>query len=311
MRLFDPATADSITEWRLPAAAERPLASWIGDADAMLLGYDGAVHEHRYEHADALIEQNRAYARQRRIARHRADGDGPAAWAEAAKLAQADPALGRYMQVSMLEADLRRPDAEVSLDCVNTVLTDAPAWTYICLGHAAYDGERFDLAHQWLAQGRELAKGEVDALTLRRIAECDYLARAYRDAAAGLTAVLTQPDLDPAVAPTVALQQVASLLLAERPAAARRAVTRIGQPDPWGRYGDIVAITSARLIGRFITGLEDENLMSAGLNRLLAVFAERSLLFRDDVYFFSGELARQRGNRAGGRAVPALHRRIP
>jgi len=94
------------------------------------------------------------------------------------------------------------------------------------------------------------------------------------------------------------LERVAALTRAGRPAEARQAAATIGAADAFGRAGDVVAATSARMIARFITGAESENPLTTGLERLLGAFAERSLLFEDDAYFFVGEMARQRGDPA-------------
>jgi hypothetical protein len=297
VRLFDPATGESIADWRLPGGGERPLAAWIGEADAMLLGHEGAVHEHDYAQADKLIERSRPYARQRQLGRLVAEGDFTGAWAATAALCEADAPLGWATRLAVLEAALRRAGKTVPAGWAEVVLADAPPPTYLCLGHAAYDGEQFDRAREWLHRGRA-STGEVDALSVRRLAECDYLGQAYDDAAAEFAQVLARPDNDPLSAPTIVLQHVAALMLGGHPAEAHQVAATIGQPDAFGRPGDAVAATSARIIARFITGIESESLMAEGLDGLLASFAERSLLFRDDGAFFAGELARQRGDLA-------------
>ncbi|MCK4340246.1 MAG: protein kinase [Phycisphaerae bacterium] len=299
VQLSDPATAETIAKWALPVEAENPLGVWIGEADALLLGYEGGVYEHRFDYANTLIERSRAHARQRRIARHLADRDVAAAWAAADELALLAPELEHWVRVNILEIALRRSHSDIPRAWVEVVLADAPASTYLQLGHAAYDGEEFEPAREWLRRGRELAGGEVDAFTLQRIAECDYLFEAYDVAAGELAEVLTRPELAPADAPTVALQRVAALVLAGRPAEARQAALRVGEADPWGRFGDLVAGSSARTIARIMTGLEDETVMSVAFSNIVPQLApERRLHYLDDGQFFNGELARQRGDRA-------------
>ncbi len=311
VHLYDPVTGESIAEWPLPVATQHPLAAWIGDADAMLLGDGDGVYEHRYDQADTLIERGRPYARQRQIVQQIKSGDIVAAWATAAQLSQLDPDLGRWARLNILEIALRRPHVAIPLDWIESVLDDrASAATYIRLGHAAYDGERFDSARRWLQRGRELARDvadagspaqdqeRIDAFTLWRIAECDYLFGANDQAEAELAAVLRRPDFNPALVPTVALQRVAALALAGRAAEARQAAPRVSEPDAWGRYGDSAAGSSARIIARVMTGLEDETLAAATLDNLLAAVDERSLLYLDDARFYAGELERQRGDLA-------------
>jgi WD40 repeat protein len=298
VRLFDPATGESIASWPLPTATEHPLATWIGDdADAMLLSHDKGVYEYRYAAADAVIERNRAYAREQRVARSLADTDFTAAWSAAGRLCELNPRRGRYAQLSVLEAALRRPAAEVPPDWADTVLAQAPGHAFARLGHAAYDGERFLLAQQWLRRASTLADGALDAFSRWRLAACDYLAGAYDDAAPELAAVLQQPDFDPAQAPTAALQRVAALWLAGHPAAARQAALHVGDADAQGRGGDIVATTYASAIARVITGLEREDRVTALVDSLVGNMGERPLLFQEDEHFFAGELAAQRGDR--------------
>lgn len=299
VRLFDPASAEGIANWAVPSASPRPLAAWLGEADALLVERGGSVYEQRYDHADALIERSRPYAVQRQIARHVAGGDFAAAWAAAAELAAYDAELGLWTRVDVLSVALRRPGRDVPEHWTATVLHGATPTVWLQLGHAAYDGERFAQAREWLRAGFELVGGEVDALTLQHIAECDYLFGAYGAAADEFAELLKRADLDPAGVPTIALQRVAALVLAGRAAEGRQAALRVNDPDAWGRYGDLVAGASARIIARVLAGLEDETVMSMALSNLLTgLDPERRLLYWDDARFFAGELARQRGDLA-------------
>ncbi len=324
IRLCDPTTGDDIATWRQPAGTDHPMAAWIGEADAMLLGYGGGVFEHRYEYADNLIERNRPYVRERQIARLLDNGDVTGAWAATADLAARDPRRGRCARINLLEVALRRLKYPVPAEWGDAVLlpeTGEAALddtrrgaTYLQLGHAAYDGEQFDLAHAWLARGRELLAGDadepadadpnapsrpldsdLDAVTLRRIAETDYLAENYDAAAAGFAEVLRRRDLDPATVPTLMLERTAALVLAGRTDEARQVALRLGEPVRRG-YGDLVALASARIISRVLAGLEDETFASAAIDDLVTRFDKR-LLYWDDVPFFVGELARARGDR--------------
>jgi tetratricopeptide (TPR) repeat protein len=164
------------------------------------------------------------------------------------------------------------------------------------LGHAAYDGERFDLAREWLGRSVALAGNTADAFTRWRLASCHYLAGDYDAAEAELDATLQQPDFDPAQAPTAALQRVAALWLAGRADEAVAAAQRIGERSGPGRRGDPVAATYASAIARVITGTEAEDRLSTVVGSLLGNVGQRSLAFQEDIHFFVGELARQRGD---------------
>lgn len=317
VRLYDPATGEGLANWPLAAESEQPLAAWVGDdADAMLLGQDHRVFEYRYAAADAIIERNRAYARERRVAESLANANYADAWQAATELRELDAQRGSAVQLAVLDAALRRPNVEVPaawIEAACPTMTEAPAAaarTCLRLGHAAYDGERYELARSWLRRGFDLTAEDesaaarapsttplpaVDALTRLRLAQCDYLVGAYDEAAQGLAGVLRQPDLDPAGAPAAALQRVVALLRAGRTGEARRAALHIGDPDPFGRRSEVVATTYASVIARLLTGVERESAAAAVLDSLLASFGERPLLFQDDEHFFAGEMATQRG----------------
>jgi tetratricopeptide (TPR) repeat protein len=262
----------------------------------MLLGHKEGLSEHAYRDTDDLITRNRAYARHRAAVRHLADGQVEAAWQSAAALRKDDDALGWGAQVAILDSLLRRVGQDVPEEWINTVVGGAPPHTLLRLGHAAYDGERFELAGPWLEQGGAQVADAPDAETALRIAQCRHLAGEYALAAEQFGRVLRAPDLDNATIPTVQLQQVAALVLAARTDEARAAAYRVDslrRPSP---RIDVVAATSARDIARFLTGLTSENLLAASVEALLGRFAEGSLRFHDDGPFFAGELARQRGD---------------
>ncbi len=296
--LLDPATGEPVADWSLPTDAARPLAAWIGSADALLLGLDQGLYKYSYEAANALIAESRVYARLGEVGRLLADDDFSAAWEATAGLLNLNETVARCARATVLESALRRRSAACPSEWADSVLAGAAAATYVCLGHAAYDGGRFDLAHGWLHRGIELAGGEVDAFTMWRLAECDYLAEEYEDAAVALAKVLDRADADPTRAPTLVLERTAALVFTGQVSRARAAAGRIGEPDARGRTGDIVAMTSARAIARVMTGIESESLMAAGLDSLLGSLAKPSLLYRDDEHFFLGELARHRGDLA-------------
>ena len=216
----------------------------------------------------------------------------------------------------MLEAALRATSEHVPPEWSDRALADADATTFIRLGHAAYEGGRFELAARWLRRGRDL-QPRVDAFTAWRSAACMYLADRYSAAADALASVIEMPDLAAAWRPMVAMQQVAALTLAGRSAEARAVVARIAGPAVTSLRGSrradseqairaIVATQAARVIGRLMTELSPEAAADADWDTLLpsfferervvSVYAEPLLQFYDDVHFFTAEVARQRGH---------------
>ncbi len=295
--LLDPATGERIAHWRLPANTTRPLATWLGTMDAFVFSTDDAVYAYRYATADRLIEHNRPYAVQKRIAQQLAEGDAAAAWEAAVELAELDPAKSLEAQLTIAEVAVRRGSTAYQPAWAETLLEAQQPSRYFRLGHAAYDGEQFEIARRWLHRGRELAAGSLDPTTRLRLAQCDYLAQTYERAAAGFALVLADGALDPGQRPLVALQYTAALLMAEQPHAARAAARDITRQDP-GSTTDIVATTFASVIARQITGVARENPQAVALDSLVGSIGVRSLLFRDDEHFFAGELARLRGEDA-------------
>jgi hypothetical protein len=57
-------------------------------------------------------------------------------------------------------------------------------------------------------------------------------------------------------------------------------------------------MTYARVIARVLTGIERESAVGALVDSVVGHVGPRVLLFRDDEFFFAGELARQRGDLA-------------
>ncbi len=296
VHLVDSATGEPIAEWPLRGSVSLPLATWIGDSDALLLGHGSAVYEHRYAETDAVIERSRLGAWQREIARHLEAGELTVAWEAAVELCTRATDIGEAARITVLESALRRRNFELPPDWAISASAGAPATTYLRLGHAAYDGQRFADARAWLRQGVTALGGEVDASTRCRLAQCDYLAEAYDDAAAALAKALRQSDLSPRDVPTIRLQRTAALVLAGRMHDARAAARRIAEPGGLSRGGGFVAVTFASAIARGITGLESESPQEMALDSLVGQLGKQSLLYRDDEHFFAGELARQRGD---------------
>jgi predicted Ser/Thr protein kinase len=295
--LIESGSGQTIAAWNQKANTKRPVAAWVGAAaDALLLGHDGAVYRYEYAAADQTIEENRAYAGQRQVAQLLASDDHAAAWEAAERLAGSAPSSAALLKASILAAVLRRPGAAVPAAWLDAVLAHADAAATLRQGHAAYVGERFDLARRLLRRGLELAGGTADAITEWRLAACDYLAEDYASAARRMAMVVRRHDFDAAQLPRAALQRVAALVMANELATARTEARTISDPVITGQFSDIVATTYASAIARTIAGLENEDPRAAALDRLVASFGQRSLEFRDDEHFFAGELARRRGD---------------
>jgi hypothetical protein len=69
-------------------------------------------------------------------------------------------------------------------------------------------------------------------------------------------------------------------------------------PPRANRRQDRLSVISATNIGKYIAGASTEGLLVKSVETLLSRFAEGSLDYHDDPYFFFGELARYRGDRS-------------
>ena len=271
-------------------------AAWIGESDAMLLGYQGRIYAHTYSDTDKLIAANEPYARQRAILRSVDREDYDEAWRLSETLQDLKPLLARSMQVALLDAVLRRPGADAPSDWLEPVLADAPARVYLRLGHAAYDAGRFDLARQWLTHGRTLAGEDTDAYTLWRIAACLYLDREMGPAAEILARLPDRADLDPLDIPEVQLQLASALLLDGRREEAGIVADRIGKHTRTRARSEALATASAQAIGHYMFEIGGAGLIADLFDTLMGQFKDEALLYRDDIHFFEGELALQRGD---------------
>ena len=299
VNIFEVTTAEPVAKFTPDIEAASTFSAWIGDDDALLLGYDGGVYEHAYDDTDTLIERTRTYAGQRSIAQHLSAGELSAAWKASARLQKLDPIRARCARVAILETALRRRRQEIPADWPTVVLGNASPLAYVRLGHAAYDGERYQQAGQWLRTGSEGLGGVVDAYTALRIAQCDYLVGKYEQASVQLAQLSERKDFGAELVPTIQLQQTAALVLAGRLPEARVVARRIGALRRDSPRIDVNATTSASDIAYYLTGLESESPAAAFIQRYLVgavaagVGMESVLRFHDDGHFFQGELARQ------------------
>ncbi len=121
----------------------------------------------------------------------------------------------------------------------------------------------------------------------------------YAAAALSLAGLATRPDFDSVDIPAAQLELTAALQLSGRTRQARQVGLQIGRrPARAARRGDPLSTISAKNIGKYIAGDIAARLLVENASVLLTVFAEGSLDFHDDPYFFFGELARHRGDYA-------------
>ena len=300
-------TAEPVAQLGLGTAADETFATWIGNDDAMLISHDGGVYEHDYEETDRRISRHRVYGRQRAGGRFLAEGRFASAWAVALDLELNDRAAARSLRQMVLVSALRRVGQNIEPQWLSATLSGATPQTRLRLGHAAYDGERFALAHEWLHSASEQLGGEVDVYTALRIAQCDYLVGNYRLAADGFDTVLKRSGFPPASVPSTQLQRAAALVLADDLDEARMVAQEIDALQQAWNAADDSEVNAARNIARTLTGLDAERSDTEGESSLVAIVGQfvgevtaESLRgfyqrFYDDVHFFAAELARARG----------------
>ncbi len=297
--LFEVATGERVASWPMPAGDGPALALWTRGDESLVMNEGDVVYEYRFSAADELIEQNRAFARQAEIAERLAENDPAGAWVLTQHLPDEQFRLQRAIRESIVESALRRPRQALNRHWLDEVAGDAPPRTLLRLAHAAYDGEQFDVALELFRRGYSAAGGPVDAASLMRLADCEFLAEQYAVAARGYERASLAPDADPARGPTVAVLRIAALVLADRLDEARQLTIRLRDtasdrvPAAGARLA--AASTSARNIARYLVGFESESFLLSGVEGLVSTFADASLEFRDDLHFFSAEMARKRG----------------
>ncbi len=289
---------------RAPGREAQAFAAWLGPDDAILLADDAGVAEVRYHETDRLIEANRTYARQRRIARAVTDGQFDRAWSAAIALEELNHDAALSAQVSVLELLLRRPHGGIDPAWVAHVSQDAPPVLTRRLAHAAHTGGRFDLSRSLLAAAAESDGGaapSLDAATLLCVAECEYLLGDPLRAAEQFAQLESRTDLLESQRARIGLQRVAALRMGGRLPEARRALEQMQQriASSWPR--DPIASLSAVSVGSYLLDSAREAQLAESFERLLTIFREQWLNYRDDSEFFAGELARQRGDAAEAR----------
>lgn len=285
LQVLDPDSREQLVRARLPGGGPSPLGAWIGGADGMLLGMDERVVHWRSDVIDVLAQRNADFAAQREAARRLADGEWDAAWEACDDVPTRE---------DLLESILSRPGARAAwADRVQT-LEPTPA-LYLRLAHAAFEGRRYHEAREWFADAAHFSA--LDAESLRRLAESEYLLDNFGRAADLLSEALGRADLGAGSMARVQVERAAALRLAGRLDEARAAAAEIGaHPRVSGRL-DRVAMSTWRSVGALLAGDGNENVVTAAIGGLLANMSDEALPVRDDPHFFMGELARARGRR--------------
>jgi hypothetical protein len=262
---------------------------------AILISDRAEIFEIRPAGLDDLIENNRLYARQRRIARALANYQFDAAWDQAGQLAKTQPEIGRDMRIRILCEVLRRPRAEIPPAWIDAVQADLDVLSALQMGHAAYDGARFDLAHRWLAHAETLAGGELDAYSAWRIASCLYLLDEPAQARAKLMKAAQQPDFNPRDLPRAYLELLTTFVLNGRYAELNDLQQKFDASPRLRRQGNSAEMTAAQLIGRTLLESGVRQSSRQQVQVLLNYLEGLGVPYRDDLEFIAGEMARARG----------------
>lgn len=294
LSLYDLASFERIAHWSYGTGQER-MAAWIGPRDALLIGHDGRVWEHEYRAADQRIEQHRIYGRQRRVARELAEADLLAAWEAAAALDEIEPQRSDSAREAILAAALRRVGTHVPAEWIEHALRDDRPLLHLRIGHAAYDGARFELARTCLDRAQQ-GLGALDAYSAWRRAECEYVLGDPLAAAEALARVVEQRDFCSRDAARLQLERLAGLYLGDRRSESESLLDRLDEVCRARGRSSTIDLIAAVVIGNYLLGRQEESQLAASFQAFLRVFEESWLNYRDDIEFFAGEAARKRGD---------------
>jgi len=294
LALFDLGSGERVATWPASTSPVHPLAAWIDD-DRAILTSDDAINEMRPDSLDLLIEQNRVYAAQRRIARALDNYQYEDAWLLAAGLCETEPEIGRNMQTTILREMLRRPRKPIPTGWLDTVRADADLLTSLLLGHAAYEGARFELACECLLEAKRLRGGQTDAYTAWRLAECHYLLGRYDLSAAGLKHVINRRDFNPRDIPRSYLELLTSLTLADRQSEIVEVHQALSASPRLRRLDAYADITAVQVLGRTLLETGAKQPTRRQLQTLFRYLEGLGAPYRDDIEYIAGELAMKRG----------------
>ncbi|MFN0135006.1 MAG: WD40 repeat domain-containing serine/threonine protein kinase [Phycisphaerae bacterium] len=299
MLLHDVRTGALLARWDVTIGKAAALASWIGKDSIVVSGGDG-INELQFRMADELIQRNRAYATEREIARKTATGDAAAAWNEAAAIETLDAKRAREVRAEILDAFLRRGRIDVPGAWVEASMADAPPGIVVRLAHAAFEGARFELAHDLFEKVAKAERADLDDRTLWRAAECEYLVGDAAAAARQLAALRGRPAMSDRDQSRLTIEHVAALVragrLTEADAEARKAsgARRMGERD-------LLPYTAMNAIVNLLTNPSANMSQSAAYRALTTLFPTQWVEFRDDIEFFAGEAELARGRIAEAR----------
>jgi hypothetical protein len=173
---------------------------------------------------------------------------------------------------------------------------DSAADALVRLGHAAYDGERFELAARWLKAAAEAGGGKLDFDSERHLAACEYLLGESVAAAARYGTLVDRSAKWEVGTGLLTEQWIAALVDAGRADDARRIVSSFESLAPAEEHS-LIASLSTSVIGGLIVNADREMRLSPAARALLTtVLAGQWSNYRDDIEFFLGENARRRGD---------------
>lgn len=292
INIIDVASGERVATIALAPDRHANAAFWMDENDRLIVS-DGRVQELRYENVDEAIANNRVSAIERKaIEQLRLDE-----FERAHDFLAAVDGTEQRVQGTMLDiyaTSLRRTGFAVPQKWLATMREVDARWQRLRLGHAAYAGSRFALADSLLAAVVGDSWNDFSWITLRRVAECEYLVERFAAAADIFGIVIERGQAAPGIISTMQLEQAAAALFSGDAARAKEIVLQIGSAEP--EYTRSLGTQSALTVGSFLVGLQSETFLTAGISQLLKTFAEDSLEYRDDASFFLGELARMRGD---------------
>ena len=289
-------TLSRITHWQLAEADQQAMGVWIGDDDTLLVAQGRMVHELRPAAVDALIEENRPNAIQRRIARALSDHDYQTAWQESLRLDSIREELALDAQTVIMDHVLRRPRARIPGDWITRMQNETSTLAELRLGHAAHDGGRFALARDFLHNAARMLDERTDAYTLWKRLECDYLLGDPAAIADEFGQLLYREELDDADVPRVYLQWLGALALADRRDEMREVLRGAATHPRLRRMAPSAAMMAAQVVGNTLADEETGQSTRVQLRSFLGRLEGLTAPYLDDIEFFSGELSRKWGD---------------
>lgn len=294
--LNDLHTLEQLAHWPGIDPGRRPLAIWFGPNDDILLAERTAIRELAPARYDRLIDDNRVYARQRRIARALTAYRYDEAWEHAAQLESDWPELAHDMRIRILSELLRRPRARLNPGWIDDVTAELDPLSALQLGHAAYEGNRIDIAFRNLCYTAERLEDRIDAHTSWRIAECLYLLDRPGESRAELLATLRRPDFNAHDLPRAYLGLLAAQALMPDLADYGDLRQLLESTPRLARAAGSAEMTTLQWIGRALFESGARPGSHGQMQAMLGYLEGLSVPYRDELVFIAGETARARGD---------------